>query len=81
MLYPAQLLPEQTPKSHKSKRTKTAPEVGLSKRQEELLQTVHQLRYVTAWDITRLYYSLSPFAPLLLCFSPSSSATERLSLV
>jgi len=29
----------------------------LTKRQEEILQAVHQLRYVTAWDISRLFYT------------------------
>ncbi|MGZ3628411.1 MAG: replication-relaxation family protein [Ktedonobacteraceae bacterium] len=54
---PAQLLPHQTRQNRRSQRTKKSPQVGLSERQEELLQAIHQLRFVTAWDITRLYYT------------------------
>ena len=34
-------------------------ELVLTKRHEEILQAVHQLRYVTAWDMTRLFYTPS----------------------
>src|SRR5713226_8599282 len=29
----------------------------LTKRHEELLEAIHQMRYVTAWDMTRLFYT------------------------
>jgi Replication-relaxation len=48
---PAHLLPRQT------LRKKTPEQKGLSKRAEEMLQSIHQLRYVTAWDMTRLFYT------------------------
>src|ERR1700730_14208198 len=51
MLQPALLLPQQTPQKKKS------TEVILTKRHEEMLQQIHQLRYVTAWDMTRLFYT------------------------
>src|SRR6266700_2098452 len=48
---PALLLPQQT--LHKKK----PAEIGISKRHEEMLRAIHQLRYVTAWDMTRLFYT------------------------
>jgi len=48
---PALLLPQQT--LHKKK----PAEVGISQRAEEMLRVIHQLRYVTAWDMTRLFYT------------------------
>src|SRR5438132_4994299 len=48
---PASSLPQQTPQKKK-------PVEGmLTKRHEEMLQAIHQLRYVTAWDMTRLFYT------------------------
>src|SRR6266487_4539788 len=40
-------------KSHHKKHA----DVVITKRYEELLQTIHQLRYVTALDMTRLFYT------------------------
>jgi hypothetical protein len=57
MLYPAQTLPQQTPQKRRTQHTKKSPKVGLSKRQEEMLHAIHQLRYVTALDMTRLFYT------------------------
>jgi len=37
----------------------THKELVLTKRHEEILHSVHQLRYVTAWDMTRLFYTPS----------------------
>jgi hypothetical protein len=51
---PALLLPQQT--LQKRQRNKPA-EVGISKRAEEMVRAIHQLRYVTAWDMTRLFYT------------------------
>src|SRR2546425_13295537 len=34
-------------------------ELVLTKRYEEILEKVHQLRYVTAWDISRMFYTPS----------------------
>src|SRR6266571_7686880 len=31
----------------------------LTKRYEEMLEAIHQMRYVTAWDMTRLFYTPS----------------------
>jgi hypothetical protein len=33
------------------------PQKPLHKRSEEMLLSIHQLRYVTAWDMTRLFYT------------------------
>jgi Replication-relaxation len=54
MNYPASSLPLQTPQTLQKKRS---AEVILTKRHEEMLQAIHQLRYVTAWDMTRLFYT------------------------
>src|SRR2546429_1872042 len=51
MLQPALSFPQQTPQKKRSS------EVVLTKRHEEMLQSIHQLRYVTAWDMTRLFYT------------------------
>src|SRR5712691_7997222 len=54
MNFPALSLPQptlQTPPKNRS------TEVILTKRHEEMLQSIHQMRYVTAWDITRLFYT------------------------
>ncbi len=48
---PALLLPQQT--LHKKK----PAEVGISQRAEEMLRAIHHMRYVTAWDMTRLFYT------------------------
>ena len=48
---PALSLPQQT------LRNKQPREVGISQRAEEMLQAIHELRYVTAWDMTRLFYT------------------------
>lgn len=48
---PALSLPQKTlPKRRVS-------EVILTKRHEEILQAIHQLRYITAWDMTRLFFT------------------------
>jgi Replication-relaxation len=57
MLYPAQTLPQQPPQPVRSSRKKKPREVVITSRYEEILQSVHQLRYVTALDIARLFYS------------------------
>src|SRR6266487_1479820 len=51
---PALLLTQQTLQKRQSKKP---AEVGISKRAEEMLRAIHQLRYVTAWDMTRLFYT------------------------
>ena len=50
----ALLLPRQTLQKPQKKRPS---EVIITKRYEEVLQAVHTLRYVTAWDMTRLFYT------------------------
>ena len=60
MLQPALSLtqqPLQERRKTRSPRKKKPREVGISKRHEEMLQSIHQLRYVTAWDMTRLFYT------------------------
>jgi hypothetical protein len=57
MRTPAASLPQQTPRKQRSPRKKKPAEVGISKRHEELLHSIHQLRYVTALDMTRLFYT------------------------
>jgi hypothetical protein len=57
MLYPVQALPDQTPQKTRVPRKKKSREVVITSRYEEILQSVHQLRYVTALDIARLFYS------------------------
>jgi hypothetical protein len=57
MLSPVQILPQQTPQPVKSTRKKKPRELVITSRYEEILQSVHQLRYVTALDIARLFYS------------------------
>lgn len=47
----ARLLPRQTLQQRRSS------EVIITARYEEVLQAVHQFRYVTAWDMTRLFYT------------------------
>jgi len=49
----AQLLPRQSLQTHKPF------DVILTKRHEEILQSVHRMRYVTAQDIARLFYAPS----------------------
>jgi len=74
MNYPALSVPQQTlPKK------KTA-EGMLTKRHEEMLQAVHQLRYVTAWDMTRLFYtptSINHVREMLSLLSGKSDYVER----
>src|SRR5438128_2017793 len=51
-MLPASLPPSPLQKSrHK--------ELVVTKRHDEILQAVHKLRYVTAWDMTRLFYTPS----------------------
>ena len=60
MLQPALSLtqqPLQERRKTRSLRKKKSREVGISKRQEEIVQSIHQLRYVTALDMTRLFYT------------------------
>jgi hypothetical protein len=57
MLYPAQPLPQHTLRKQKIPLNKKPAEVGLSKRAEEMLHAIHQLRSMTAWDMTRLFYT------------------------
>src|SRR3984893_8084630 len=74
MLQPALLLPQQTPQKKK------AAEVILTKRHEEMLQAVHQLRYVTAWDMTRLFYtptSINHVREMLSLLSGKGDYVER----
>ena len=51
---PALLLPQQTLQKRQSKKS---AEVVISKRAQEILEAIHTYRFVTAWDITRLFYS------------------------
>ena len=51
---PALLLPQQTLQKRQSKKP---VEVVISKRAQEILEAIHTYRFVTAWDITRLFYS------------------------
>ncbi len=57
MLYPVQTLPQSTPHKQKGKVKKKPAEVVISKRAQEILEAIHTYRFVTAWDITRLFYS------------------------
>jgi hypothetical protein len=57
MLYPVQTLPQQTPRKNSLPQKKKPRELVITSRYEEILQTVHQLRYVTALDIARRFYS------------------------
>ncbi len=57
MKKPAASLPQQTPRKNHSPKKKKPAEVGITKRHEEILRSIHQLRYVTAWDMTRLFYT------------------------
>lgn len=80
MRYPVQTLPQQTPQKVHATRTKNPYAVGLSKRQEEILQSIHQLRYVTAWDITRLYNtqtSINHVREILSLLSGKKDYAER----
>jgi hypothetical protein len=80
MLSPVHTLPHQTPHNRRSHRTKKAPAVGLSKRQEELLHAIHQLRYVTALDMTRLFYtqtSINHVREILSLLSGKNDYAER----
>ena len=74
---PALLLPQQTlPQSTRKK----PPEVILTKRHEEMLQTIHQLRYVTALDMTRLFYtptSINHVREILSLLSGKKDYAER----
>ena len=51
---PALLLPQQTLQKRQSKKP---AEVVISKRAQEILEAIHTYRFVTAWDIARLFYS------------------------
>jgi len=65
---------QQTPQ--KSYRSETV----LTKRHEEILQSVHQLRYVTAWDISRLFYtpsSINHVREILSLLAGKKDYTER----
>jgi hypothetical protein len=71
---PALLLPRQTLQK------KQPAEVVLSKRYEEMLQAIHQLRYVTAWDMTRLFYtptSMNHVREMLSLLSGKKDYAER----
>src|SRR6266487_4848625 len=57
MLYPVQTLPQSTPHKQKGKVKKKPADVVISKRAQEILEAIHTYRFVTAWDITRLFYS------------------------
>src|SRR5437660_8094849 len=57
MRKPAASLPQQTPRKKLSPRKKKLLEVGISKRSEEMLHSIYQFRYVTALDMTRLFYT------------------------
>jgi hypothetical protein len=54
---PALLLPQPTPRKQGVSRNKKPAEVVISKRAQEILEAIHTYRFVTAWDITRLFYS------------------------
>src|SRR5215472_3756939 len=74
MINPALSLPRQT------LRKKSPEQKGLSKRAEEMLQTIHQLRYVTALDMTRLFYtptSINHVRELLSLLSGKNDYRER----
>jgi hypothetical protein len=71
---PALSLPQQTPQKKKP------TEVILTKRAEEILQRIHQLRYVTAMDITRLFYtptSINHVREMLSLLSGKQDYAER----
>ena len=57
MLYPVQTLPQSTPHKQKGKVKKKPAEVVISKRAQEILEAIYTYRFVTAWDIARLFYS------------------------
>src|SRR2546421_4221177 len=80
MLYPAQTLPQSTPKKQSAARNKKPAEVMLSKRSEEIVQAIHQLRYVTALDMTRLFYtptSINHVREMLSLLSGKKDYAER----
>jgi hypothetical protein len=71
---PARSLPQKT------LRTTNPRAVGISSRQEEMLQSIHQLRYVTAWDMTRLFYtptSINHVREMLSLLSGKRDYAER----
>lgn len=74
MINSASSLPLQTPEKKKS------AEVILTKRHEEMLQRIYQLRYVTAWDMTRLFYtptSINHVREMLSLLSGKNDYVER----
>ena len=80
MLYPALSTPQQTLRKQSIPRKKKPAEVVISKRAEEMLRAIHQLRYVTAWDMTRLFYtstSLNHVRELLSLLSGKKDYQER----
>jgi hypothetical protein len=73
----ALLLPRQTLLKPQKKRPS---EVIITNRYEEVLQAVHQFRYVTAWDMTRLFYtstSINHVREILSLLSGKKDYTER----
>lgn len=77
MTQPAQSHTHLTPQ--KRQRKKPA-EVVISKRHEEILQSIHQLRYVTALDMTRLFYtptSINHVREILSLLSGKGDCVER----
>src|SRR6266571_3795572 len=51
---PALLLPQQTLQKRQSKKSDV---VVISQRYQEILEAIHTYRFVTAWDMTRLFYA------------------------
>src|SRR6266571_6948093 len=52
----------------------------LTKRYEEMLEAIHQMRYVTAWDMTRLFYtptSINHVREILSLLSGKKDYAER----
>lgn len=74
---PALLFPQQT--LHKRQIKKSA-EVVISKRYQEILEAIHTYRFVTAWDITRLFYtatSINHVREMLSLLSGKKDYEER----
>src|SRR6266702_1770693 len=74
---PALLLPQQTLQKRQSKKP---AEVVISKRAQEILEAIHTYRFVTAWDITRLFYaatSINHVRELLSLLSGKNDYQDR----
>jgi Replication-relaxation len=74
---PALLLPQQTLQKRQGKKP---AEVVISKRAQEILEAIHTYRFVTAWDITRLFYSatsMNHVRELLSLLSGKKDYAER----